>query len=163
VVTIVIVMGVSGSGKTTVAAQLARGLGWKFLDADSLHSSANVAKMHAGIPLDDSDRAPWLAALHREIERSLAKAENLALACSALKRSYREQLLIDSGVKLVYLRGTFEVLRHRLEQRKGHFMTEQLLASQLETLEEPADAVTMDVQQPVDEIVAEIRERLGLR
>jgi len=163
VVTIVIVMGVSGSGKTTVAAQLARELGWQFLDADSFHSAANVAKMHAGIPLDDADRAPWLAALHREIERSLAKAESLALACSALKRSYREQLLVDPSVRLVYLWGTFEVLRQRLKQRKGHFMTEQLLASQLETLEEPSDAVTVDIEHPVDEIVAEIRQRLGLR
>ncbi len=160
---IVIVMGVSGSGKTTVAAQLARELGWKFLDADSFHSAANVAKMHAGIPLDDADRAPWLEALRREIERSLARAENLVIACSALKDSYREQLLIDSSVRLVYLRSTLEVLRQRLKLRKGHFMTEQLLASQLETLEEPADAVTVDVEHPVDEIVAEIREHLGLR
>src|SRR3979409_1680247 len=160
---IVIVMGVSGSGKTTVAAQLARELGWQFLDADSFHSVANVAKMHAGIPLDDADRAPWLEALRSEIERSLAQAESLVMACSALKRSYREQLLIDPSVGLAYLRGTFEVLRQRLKQRKGHFMTEHLLASTLETLEEPVDAVAVDVEQPVDEIVAEIRERLGLR
>jgi gluconokinase len=160
---IVIVMGVSGSGKTTVAAQLARELGWQFLDADSFHSASNVAKMQAGVPLEDSDRAPWLEALRREIERSLAHTESLVMACSALKRSYREQLLIDPSVRLAYLRGTFEVLRQRLKQRKGHFMTEQLLASQLETLEEPSDAVTVDVEQPVDEIVAKIRERLGLR
>jgi gluconokinase len=160
---IVIVMGVSGSGKTTVAAELARELGWKFLDADSFHSASNVAKMQVGIALDDSDRAPWLEALRHKIERSLAKSESLAMACSALKRSYREQLLIDPSVRLVYLRGTFEVLRQRLKQRKGHFMTEQLLASQLETLEEPSDGVTVDVEHPIDEIVAEIRERLGLR
>jgi gluconokinase len=160
---IVIVMGVSGSGKTTVAAQLARELGWKFLDADSFHSASNVAKMQAGVPLDDADRAPWLEALRCEIERSLAKAESLAMACSALKRSYREQFLIDPSVKLAYLRGTFEVLRQRLKQRKGHFMTEQLLATQLETLEEPSDAVAVDVEHPIDEIMAEIREHLGLR
>jgi gluconokinase len=160
---IVIVMGVAGSGKTTVAVQLARELGWKFLDADAFHSASNVAKMQAGIPLDDADRVPWLEALRREIERSLAKAESLAMACSALKLSYREQLLLDPSVRLVYLRGEFEVLRQRLKQRKGHFMTEQLLASQLETLEEPSDAVTVDVQHPVDELVSEIREHLGLR
>jgi gluconokinase len=157
---VVIVMGVAGSGKTTIASELARTLGWEFLDADSLHSPANVAKMHAGIPLDDADRAPWLQALRREIERSLAGTRSLALACSALKQSYREQLLVSPDVKLVYLRGTFEVLRQRLEQRKGHFMPEQLLASQLETLEEPADAITVDVQHSVDEMIAEILTKI---
>lgn len=157
---VVIVMGVAGSGKTTIASELARTLGWEFLDADSFHSPANVAKMHAGIPLNDSDRAPWLQALRREIERSLAGTGSLALACSALKQSYREQLLVSPDVKLVYLRGTFEVLRQRLEQRKGHFMPEQLLASQLETLEEPADATTVDVHHSVDEIIAEILTKI---
>jgi gluconokinase len=160
---VVIVMGVSGSGKTTAASQLARELGWVFLDADAFHSAANVAKMRAGTPLDEADRAPWLRALRGEVERFLSVSENMALACSALRQTYREQLLVDSSVKLVYLRGTFEGLRERLEQRKGHFMTEKLLASQLQTLEEPADAVTVDIAHSVDEIVAEIRERLGLR
>jgi gluconokinase len=112
--------------------------------------------MQAGIPLTDADRAPWLQALRQEIARSLAGTGNLALACSALKRTYREQLMVGPNVKLVYLRGSFEILQHRLERRKGHFMSEQLLSSQLETLEEPADAVTIDVDQSVDEIVAEI-------
>lgn len=159
---VVIVMGVSGSGKTTVATQLASELDWKFLDADSLHSPASIAKMQAGIPLNDADRAPWLQTLRHEIERSLAKDENLTLACSALKRVYREQVLVNSDVKLVYLRGTAQVLRQRLKQRVGHFMSEQLLASQLETLEEPSEAVTVDVRHSVDEIVAEVRERLHL-
>jgi len=159
-VLVAIVMGVSGAGKTSVAAQLAQELGWEFLDADWFHSAANVAKMHAGIPLDDADRVPWLSALRNEIERAVREKQNLTLACSALKESYREQLMVGPEVRLVYLKGTFEVLRQRLVHRTGHFMTEKLLASQLETLEEPADAITVDVQRPVAEIVAEIRRQL---
>jgi gluconokinase len=153
-------MGASGAGKTAVAARLAQELGWEFLDADSFHSAANIAKMHAGIPLDDADRAPWLAALRREIERAIQQERNVTLACSALKETYREQLMVGPEVRLVYLKGTFDVLRQRLVHRSGHFMTEKLLASQLEALEEPANAVTVDVRQPVAEIVAEIRRRL---
>ena len=155
-------MGIAGSGKTTVASEFARELGWVFLDADDFHSAANVAKMRAGIPLEDADRAPWLLALRGEVDRFRRGTQGMVLACSALRQTYREQLLVDSSVKLVYLRGTFEVLRERLRQRTGHFMTEKLLASQMQTLEEPSDAVTIDVQHSVDEIVAEIRERLGL-
>ena len=159
---VVIVMGVSGSGKTTVARELAQHLGWNFLDADSFHSANNVAKMQAGIPLDDADRAPWLASLRAAIEQALAENRDLALACSALKRSYREQLLVNSQVKLVYLKGSPEVLRQRLQQRTGHFMTEQLLDSQLRSLEEPSDAITADIQLPLPGIIAEILSQLGL-
>ena len=157
---VVIVMGVSGAGKTTVAAHLARELGWEFLDADSFHSAANVAKMHAGIPLDDADRTPWLEALRREIARAIQDRRSLTLACSALKDAYRQQLLAGPEVRLVYLKGAFDVLRQRLVHRSGHFMTERLLASQLDALEEPADAITFDVQQPVADIVAEIHRQL---
>lgn len=160
---VVIVMGVAGSGKSTVAHELARKLGWEFLDADDLHSPENVAKMQAGVPLNDTDRAPWLEALRREIERSLAGTGSMALACSALKQSYREQLMVSPEVKLVYLRGTFEVLQRRLQQRTGHFMTAQMLASQMEALEEPSDAITLDVTQPIDEKLAAIQRGLGLR
>jgi gluconokinase len=155
-------MGVAGAGKTTIASQLALELGWEFLDADSFHSPANVAKMRAGIPLDDVDRAPWLQSLRDEIERATAENRNLALACSALKRTYRDQLCTGLNVTIVYLKGTFEVLRSRLALRKGHFMTEQLLASQLESLEEPSGAVSVNIDRPVQEIVAEIRAQLGL-
>lgn len=155
-------MGVAGSGKTTIASGLARELGWDFLDADSFHPPANVAKMAAGIPLDDSDRAPWLHALRLEIEHALRDRRSLALACSALKETYRSQLMIDPEVRLVYLQGSFEVLRERLQGRTGHFMPDSLLASQLETLEEPSNAITFDVRAPAPEIVAEIRRRLRL-
>jgi gluconokinase len=153
-------MGVSGAGKTTVATHLAQELGWEFLDADSFHSPANIAKMYAGIPLDDADRTPWLEALRREIAHAIQQRRNLALACSALKDAYREQLVVGPEVRLVYLKGTFDLLRQRLMHRSGHFMTERLLASQLEALEEPADAITVDAQQPVADIVAEIHRQL---
>ena len=159
---VLIVMGVAGSGKTTIASQLALELGWEFLDADSFHSPANVEKMRTGIPLDDADRAPWLQSLRHEIERSFSEKRNLTLACSALKRIYREQLSSGLDVKIVYLKGTLEVLRERLAQRTGHFMTEQLLVSQLESLEEPSDAITINIDRPVPEIVAVIRRQLAL-
>jgi gluconokinase len=157
---VVIVMGVSGAGKTTVAAHLAQELGWDFLDADSFHSAGNIAKMHAGIPLDDADRTPWLEVLRREIACAIQQRRNLTLACSALKDAYRQQLVAGPEVRLVYLKGPFDVLRQRLVHRSGHFMTERLLASQLEALEEPADAITVDAQQPVADIVAEIHRQL---
>jgi len=153
-------MGVSGAGKTTVASELARELRWKYLDADSFHSAHNIAKMQAGIALDDADRAPWLAALRGVIEEALSKKQSLVLACSALKESYREQLLVSSAVRLVYLKASFELLRERLEQRTGHFVDERLLVSQLETLEEPRDAIAVDAGQAVTDIVAEIRRLL---
>ena len=153
-------MGVSGAGKTTVAALLAQELGWEFLDADSFHSAANVSKMHAGIPLDDADRGPWLEALRREIEHAIQERRSLTLACSALKESYRQRLTLGPEVRFVYLKGSFDVLRDRLAHRSGHFMTEKLLASQLHTLEEPRDAIVVDVQRTAAEIVAEIRRQL---
>jgi gluconokinase len=116
--------------------------------------------MYAGIPLDDADRTPWLKALRREITRAIQQRRNLTLACSALKDAYRQQLVVGPEVRLVYLKGTFDVLRQRLVHRSGHFMTERLLASQLEALQEPADAITVDAQQPVADIVAEIHRHL---
>ncbi len=159
---VVIVMGVSGAGKSTIANRLAHELDWEFVDADSFHSPANVAKMQAGVPLDDADRAPWLQSLRLKIENSISGNNNLILACSALKRSYREQLGAGLDVKIVYLKGTFAVLQKRLTQRTGHFMTEQLLASQFESLEEPLDAIQVNIDRSVAEIVAEIRSQLGL-
>jgi carbohydrate kinase (thermoresistant glucokinase family) len=135
---VVVVMGVSGSGKTTVAALLARTLHWDFVEGDDLHPAANVAKMHAGTPLSDADRAPWLARIAAAIDRLLAAGQGGVVACSALRRAYRDVLIGDrSDVALVYLRGDHDVLAARMRARPGHFMPVSLLDSQLATLEEP--------------------------
>jgi gluconokinase len=159
---IVLLMGPAGSGKTTVGELLASQLGWEFADGDSFHSPANIEKMSRGVPLDDHDRIPWLDAIRAAMEHWNAQRRNVVLACSALKKSYRERLLINSAVRLVYLKGTFDLLRQRLHARKGHYATEQILKSQFADLEEPADAITMDVARSPEEIVAQIRKQLSL-
>ena len=159
---IILVMGVVGSGKTTVGQLLAQQLGREFADADSFHSAENVEKIRQGIALTDADRAPWLQALRDAIVKWIAERKNVVLACSALKQKYREELLVSPEAKLVYLKGSRELILSRLQARHGHFATEKLLASQLETLEEPGDAVSVDVSGTPEEIVAEIREELGL-
>jgi gluconokinase len=118
--------------------------------------------MSRGMPLDDHDRIPWLDAIRAAMEHWNAQRRNVVLACSALKKSYRERLLINSAVRLVYLKGTFDLLRQRLHARKGHYATEQILKSQFADLEEPADAITMDVARSPEEIVAQIRKQLSL-
>jgi len=154
-------MGPAGSGKTTVGQLLASQLGWEFADADSFHSAANIEKMARSVPLDDSDRIPWLNSIREAMELWSAQQRNVVLACSALKHSYRERLQINSGVKLVYLKGTHDLLRDRLHSRKGHYATEQLLTSQFADLEEPMDAIAVDVAHTPKEIVAEIRKQLA--
>jgi gluconokinase len=158
----VIVMGVAGSGKTTVGETLAQKLGWNFYDADAFHPAENIAKMANGTPLDDSDRAPWLAALQALIVTSLMENRPAVLACSALKESYRQQLLEgNEGVRIVYLKGSYDLIWSRISQREDHYMKPQMLQSQFEALEEPANALTIDVSLPVAEIVDEIMEWLG--
>ncbi len=155
-------MGVTGSGKTTVGTVLAQQLGWEFADADDFHPPANVAKMKAGIPLDDADRAPWLASLRQAIEQWIAKRENVVLACSALKKNYRDELAVGREVRFVYLKGSYDLIYQRLKQRHGHFASEKILAGQFADLQEPDDAFTVEIDQPVEEIVAEIRCGLEL-
>ncbi|MBH8565548.1 gluconokinase [Nostoc sp. CENA67] len=160
---IILVMGVSGSGKTTIGQLLAASLHWEFQDADSFHSPENIEKMRHGIPLNDLDRMPWLLALQQAIQNWLQENKNVVLACSALKASYREFLLVDSdGIKLVYLKGSFELIQQRLQQRQSHFMTEKLLNSQFDTLEEPENALIVDVSQPPELIVEDIKTVLGI-
>lgn len=153
----VIVMGVSGSGKTSVGRSLAEKLGWDFYDADDFHPPANVAKMASGTPLDDSDRAPWLAALHDRISSSLKADQPGVLACSALKDRYRRQLMDgNQGVQVVYLKGSYELIWSRMEKRTDHYMKPHMLKSQFDALEEPANALTIDIAMSLDEIVQEI-------
>ena len=149
-----IVMGVSGSGKTSVGKSLAEHLGWDFYDADDFHPQANVEKMATGMPLDDSDRTPWLAALHDLISSSLTQNRPGVLACSALKERYRRRLLEgNAGVQLVYLKGSYELIWSRMIVRKDHYMKPHMLQSQFDALEEPSDALTVDISLPVDEIL----------
>ncbi|MGB2899200.1 MAG: gluconokinase [Candidatus Acidiferrum sp.] len=159
---IVLLMGPAGSGKTTVGELLASQLGWEFADGDNFHSPANIEKMARGVPLDDNERIPWLDAIRQAMEQWNAQRRNVVLACSALKKIYRERLQINSGVKLVYLKGTYDLLRKRLHSRRGHYATEQLLVSQFADLEEPEVAITVDVAHSPEEIVAEIRKQLAL-
>jgi gluconokinase len=156
-------MGVSGSGKTTVGRLLAAGLGWEFRDADEFHSAANLAKMAAGIPLDDHDRAPWLAALRACIDERLRTGAGAVVACSALKEAYRRRLRPDPArVRTVFLHGDVPLIQGRLRQRQGHFMKADLLGSQFAALEPPADALALDVAAPPSVLVARIRAALHL-
>ena len=159
---VIVVMGPTGSGKTTIGSLLAARLGWYFVDADEFHSPANKEKMHRGIPLTDEDRLPWLEAIHEQIERWLAEKRNVVLACSALKQSYRDLLWSSPEVKLVYLKGSYDLIHERLLARKGHFANEHILAGQFADLEEPANAITVDISRSPEEIVDEICARLGL-
>jgi gluconokinase len=155
-------MGVVGAGKTTVGRVLASELGWQFTDADDFHSSANKEKIHHGIPLTDADREPWLTALRNAINSWIAERRNVVLACSALKRAYRCQLDVGPEVRFVYLKGSAALIAARLRARTGHFADAQILASQLGDLEEPEDAVTLEITGSPAEIVNEIRQELGL-
>jgi len=160
---IILVMGVSGSGKSTIGQLLADSLHWEFADADSFHSPENIEKMRHGIPLNDLDRMPWLLALQQAIQQCLQENKNIVLACSALKASYRQVLVLDEErVKLVYLKGAFELIQKRLHMRHGHFMSEELLKSQFNALEEPSGAITVDISDPQEVIVQNIRVSLGI-
>ena len=159
---VVVVMGVAGSGKTTVGRLLADELGWKFYDADDFHPPANVEKMASGRPLEDGDRIPWLEALRDLIRGCLERGEGAVVACSALKDSYREYLLVGGGVRLVYLKGDHELILERLNRRRGHFMKPGMLDSQFAALEEPEPETHFDISAQPAEIVREIRKRLGL-
>lgn len=158
---IVMVMGTTGSGKTTVGRLLASRLGWEFADADDFHPPANIAKMRQGLPLDDADRAPWLKILHDKILEWNAEAHNVVLACSALKQSYRDELLVGPVVKLVYLKGSYELFSRRIQSRHGHFAKVAILEGQFRDLEEPADAITVDAALSPEEIVTQICKQLG--
>lgn len=159
---IILLMGVTGAGKTTVGRALAEQLHWQFADADDFHSASNIAKMHAGIPLTDEDRAPWLQSLRDAIRGWLAAGQSAVLACSALKASYRDILPISPEVKLVFLRASVAVIAARVAARTGSYMNPELVPSQFATLEEPKNAVVIDANATVDASVAAIRRELGV-
>jgi gluconokinase len=160
---IILLMGVSGVGKTTIGQLLAASLHWEFSDADAFHPPANIEKMRHGVPLNDADRMPWLQDLQTAIKSWLRGNRNVVLACSALKANYRQLLLLDHRVQLIYLKGSVELLQKRLQQRQNHFMEGgKLLQSQFDALEEPDNAICIDVSDPPEVIVARIREALGI-
>jgi gluconokinase len=163
---IVVLMGVTGTGKSTVGKLLADQLGWTFVEGDDFHPQANVDKMRQGIPLDDEDRKPWLDAIRDRLDQAAEQGENIVLACSALKHRYQDYLAghAPEAVRFVYLFGSPETIRQRLAERKGHFMNPALLASQFHDLEPPAPdhAIRVEINKSPTEIVAEIRSNLGI-
>ena len=159
---IAVVMGVSGSGKTTIGSAVAEKLGWTFLDGDDFHPPENVAKMSAGTPLTDADRWPWLDRLNKELREREERGKSAVLACSALKQAYRDRLARGlADWRLVFLHGSFDLLQRRIKQRKHRYMPASLLQSQFATLEPPARAISVDVAQPLELSVTQIRAALN--
>ena len=153
-------MGVSGSGKTTLGKALAEKLGWDFFDADDFHPPENIAKMTAGIPLSDSDRAPWLAALHHQLLSTLSADRHPVLACSALKETYRAKLLEGmDGITVIYLKGSYDLILSRMSTREDHYMKPGMLQSQFDVLEEPKDAIVLDVKMPLKDMIDTITKK----
>lgn len=161
---VVVLMGVSGSGKTTVGKLLADELGWAFVEADDYHPPANIEKMGRGEPLTDDDRRPWLDALRDRIGEACGRGENVVLACSALKHVHRDHLEPENPacVRYVHLEGSKDLIRRRLEAREGHFLDPDLLDSQFEALEAPTDAPRVDIAPPPEVVAAEVRRRLDV-
>ena len=162
---IIVVFGVSGAGKTTVGKVLAKQLGWRFLEADDFHPAANIEKMRNGHPLTDEDRWPWLDRLRKQIEQLLSAGENAVLACSALKRAYRDRLRVSDEVKFVFLRGDYALVEKQLRSRHGHFMNMALLQSQFDDLEQPRadeNVSTIELGRMPEEIVQRIEAKLNL-
>jgi gluconokinase len=160
----IILMGVSGCGKTAVGQRLSQRLGWPLFDGDDFHPPENIAKMSSGIPLNDDDRGPWLAILHDLIAGHLTNGQSILLACSALKQKYRDQLAEgNAGTNVVHLKGDYNLIFERLQARSEHYMKAEMLRSQFEALEEPADALTIDIAQDVDTIAKEIIAQLHLK
>ena len=155
-----LIMGVSGSGKTSVGKGLAQKLGWDFFDADEFHPAENIAKMAAGIPLNDSDRAPWLAVLHQLLSSTLKTNRHPILACSALKHKYRVQLMDGlAGLELLYLKGNYDLIWSRMSAREGHYMKPEMLQSQLAALEEPTNAFAVDISLSLNDMIDKILAR----
>ncbi len=155
-------MGVSGAGKTTVGRLLAKELDWKFYDADDFHSAANKDKMSRGIALTDADRADWLASLRGLLNQNIEASQSVVLACSALKQEYRDILRVNEEVRFVYLHGSYQQIEARMKERNAHYMKPEMLASQFAILEEPNNALRMDISKTPKEIVALIHKEWKL-
>lgn len=160
---LILLMGVAGSGKSTIGRQLASELGWPYHEADDFHSDANKAKMAQGIPLNDTDRTPWLAAIRAAMESAIARGQSAVFTCSALKETYRH-ILCDGlpQTRLIFLSGSRDLLLSRLQGRSGHYMKPAMLESQLAALEPPAGAMFLDISEPPEKLVASIRRQLAL-
>jgi gluconokinase len=159
---IVVLIGVTGCGKSTVGKQLAAQLGWIFLEGDDFHPPANVEKLRRGVPLSDGDRIPWLKAIREVIRKQVNQRENAVIACSALKKSYRRMLRISSEVKFVYLKASIPLIESRFKKRRSHFMNPALIQSQFDILDEPKNALWIDASLPPSEIPHLIRSGLGM-
>jgi len=162
---IIIIFGVSGAGKTTIGKLLARELGWRFVEADDFHPAANIEKMRSGHPLTDEDRWPWLDCLRKQLEKLLSAGENAVLACSALKRAYRDSLRVSDEVKLVFLRGNYALIERQMRSRHRHFMDASLLQSQFDDLEEPQsdeNVLAVELGATPEEIVRKIQAEMHL-
>ena len=159
---IIVLMGVTGSGKSTVGKLLAGQLGWKFFEGDDFHSPANIEKLRRAEPLNDADRRPWLEAIREVIRAAIDRGENAVIACSALKESYRRMLQIREQVSFVYLKASIALIQDRLKNRTGHFMNPHLVQSQFDTLEAPEEALQIDAGSTPAEIVQIIRNRLAV-
>jgi gluconokinase len=157
----IIVMGVSGVGKTTIGTALAKDLGWSFADADEFHPAANIEKMSRGIPLNDEDRRPWLEAIRTYMIERMNKGEGGVVTCSALKQKYRDVLQVNDDVKFVYLKGDYDLILKRMQSRQ-HFMKPEMLQSQFEALEEPSGAVVVNVEKEIEEIVEMVKRELAI-
>lgn len=161
---VLVIIGPMGCGKTTIGVLLSSEIAWPFADADDFHPPENVEKMRQGIALEDGDRFGWLATLRNHIDDKIAQDQNLILACSALKQSYRNLLGIDQEqVVSVYLKGTASLLRERIANRSHQYMNDSLLQSQLQTMEEPSDGLIVSIDQTPEEICSEIIDKLGIR
>ena len=159
---IILLMGTTGAGKTTVGKLLAAKLGWTFIDADDFHPPANIEKMKHGIPLDDADRLPWLENIHSELAHLTKTGKNVVLACSALKESYRKQVSAGLDLRIVYLRGSYEVMRSHIAARHGHFAGEAILAGQFADLQEPQHALVLEVTATPEKLADQVIHELHL-
>ena len=159
---IIVLMGVTGSGKSTVGYLLAQQLGWRFFEGDDFHSPDNIQKLRRGEPLSDEDRKPWLEAILEAIRAAIEEDESAVIACSALKKSYRKVLQIDGQVSFVYLKASIALIQERLKNRVGHFMNPSLIQSQFATLEEPGEGLQIDAGLSPAEIVQVIRNKFSI-